>query len=91
MGALLYFGYHYRIYLGNIMRSQVIPLLLFNLILGFLISGVDVSAHIGGLIAGILTSMALGVKYKSSKSDKINGWILLGIFLSFISYICFIT
>lgn len=88
-GSLLYFGYHYRIYLGNIMRSQVIPLLVFNVLLGFLISGVDVSSHIGGLIAGVLSSMALGVKYKSSKADKINGWVLLIIFFIFIGFLAF--
>lgn len=88
-GSLLYFGYHYRIYLGNIMRSQVIPLLVFNLMLGFIISGIDVSAHIGGLIAGVLSSMALGVKYKSSKADKINGWILLIMFFTFIGFLAF--
>jgi len=88
-GSLLYFGYHYRIYLGNIMRSQVIPLIILNLFLGFIISGIDVSAHIGGLIAGILSSMALGVKYKSTKADKINGWILLIMFFTFIGFLAF--
>ena len=88
-GSLLYFGYHYRIYLGNVMRSQVIPLIILNLFLGFVISGIDVSCHIGGLIAGVLASMALGVKYKSSKSEKINGWVLLIIFFVFISFLAF--
>ena len=61
-GALLYFGYHYRVYLGSVIRSQIIPLLIFNFALGFMLSGIDVSSHIGGLIGGILMSMTLGVK-----------------------------
>ena len=47
MGALLYFGYHYRIYLGNVIKSQIIPIIVINLLFGFLVSGVDNAAHIG--------------------------------------------
>ena len=73
MGALLYFGYHYRVYLGNVLKSQIIPLILLNLFLGFLSSGVDNFAHIGGLLGGIVTTMALGVDGKSSTFEKVNG------------------
>ena len=88
-GALIYFGYHYRVYLGSVIKSQIIPLLIFNFALGFILSGIDVSAHIGGLIGGILISMALGVKYKSSKSEKINGSIITIIFTVFMLYLLF--
>ena len=89
-GSLLYFGYHYRVYLGNVMRSQIIPLIIFNLCLGFMITGIDNAAHIGGLIAGILITMALGIKYKSKKDEKINGLILSIIYFSFLIYTAFI-
>lgn len=88
-GSLIYFGYHYRLYLGTVLRSQVIPLIIFNLLLGFMITGVDNAAHIGGLIGGILISMACGVKYKSTKSERINGCILSIILLAFLTYISF--
>ncbi len=88
-GSLLYFGYHYRVYLGSVIRSQIIPLLLFNFILGFMLKGIDISAHIGGLVGGIIISMALGVKYKSSKSEKINGVIISLIFTVFLFYLLF--
>ena len=88
-GSLIYFGYHYRLYLGTVLRSQVIPLIIFNLLLGFMITGVDNAAHIGGLIGGILISMACGVKYKSTKSERINGCILSIILLTFLTYITF--
>ena len=90
MGALLYFGYHYRVYLGNVLKTQLIPLVIFNLFLGFILSGVDNFAHIGGLIGGILITKALGVKDKSSTSDKVNGWILTTIFTAVIIYVAFI-
>jgi len=90
MGALLYFGYHYRVYLGNVMKSQIIPLILVNLLLGFVMQGVDNAAHIGGLIGGTLITMALGVKNKSSWFEEINGWIITIIFLAFTIYMAFI-
>lgn len=85
-GALLYFGYHYRLYLGTVLKSQIIPLIIFNLLLGFMITGVDNASHIGGLVGGILISMACGVKYKSKLSEKINGIILSIILVSFLIY-----
>ena len=90
MGSLVYFGYHYRVYLGNVIKSQIIPLILLNLGLGFIISGVDNSAHIGGLIGGTLISIALGVKDKSSWFERINGWIITAIFLAFAIYMAFV-
>ena len=89
-GAMLYFGYHYRVYLGNVMKSQLLPLIIMNLLLGFLISGIDNAAHIGGLIGGTLITIALGVKYHSTTFEKINGWIMIGIFMLFMSYMAFV-
>ncbi len=48
------------------------------------------AAHVGGLIGGILISMALGVKYKSTTFDKVNGWIMTIIFTVFMIYMGFI-
>lgn len=89
LGSLLYFGYHYRLYLGDVLRSQIIPLIIANLALGFILPGVDNAAHIGGLIGGYLATMALGVKGKSKKQDMINGTIVLIIYLAFLSFILF--
>lgn len=88
-GALLYFGYHYRIYLGTVLKSQVIPLIILNLVIGFNLSGIDNAAHIGGLIGGYLLTMAVGVPYKSTRFEKINGWILTTIFAIFLIYMIF--
>jgi len=89
LGAILYFGYHYRVYLGNVLKSQIIPLIALNLILGYIFSGIDNFAHIGGLIGGIFASMALGVPDKSTTSDKANGCTLLLIYLVFLIYLAF--
>lgn len=89
MGALLYFGYYYRLYLNDAIKTQIIPVILFNLIIGFMMPGIDNGAHIGGLIGGYLATMAIGIKNKSEKKDMINGWIVLILYLAFLSYIVF--
>ena len=89
MGALLYFGYHYRLYLNDAIKTQIIPVIVFNLIIGFMMPGIDNGAHIGGLIGGYLATMAIGIKNKSEKKDMINGWIVLILYLAFLSYIVF--
>lgn len=89
LGSILYFGYHYRVYLSQAIKSQIIPLIVLNLFLGFILSGVDNAAHIGGLIGGILVSMMVGVKYKSSTMEKVNGLILTIIFTLFLIYLGF--
>ena len=89
LGSLLYFGYHYRVYLSDVIRSQIIPLIVINLLLGVMLSGVNVIAHIGGLIGGFLVSKAVGVKYKSTKVDQVNGIIMTLIFAGFLIYMVF--
>ena len=90
MGSLVYFGYHYRVYLGNVVKSQIIPLILMNLGIGFLTLGIDNSAHIGGLIGGALITIALGVKDKTTTFEKVNGLIVTLLFLAFVIYMAFV-
>ena len=89
LGALLYFGYHYRVYLGTVIKSQIIPLIVINLLLGFMVPGIDNAAHIGGLIGGTLIMIGVGVKYKSSNFERINGLIVSAIYLGFLIYMAF--
>ena len=89
MGSLVYFGYHYRVYFGNILKTQIIPLIIFNLLLGFYLSGVDNFAHIGGLIGGVLLTMAVGLKHKSQKAEQINGAIVYILLLGFLLFMLF--
>ena len=89
LGSLLYFGYYFRIYLGSVLKTQLIPLLVFNLAIGFIIPGIDIFAHIGGLVGGLFATMALGISHKSEKSDKTNGIILLIVLYAFLIYMLF--
>ena len=86
LGAMLYFGYHYRLYLGNVLQSQIIPIIILNLFLGFITPGIDNACHVGGLISGIFLAMACGIN-KDRKMEKINGVILSIIFLIFILFL----
>ncbi|MGM9881760.1 MAG: rhomboid family intramembrane serine protease [Bacilli bacterium] len=89
LGALLYFGCYYRTYLGSTMKRSIIPVVVINLIIGFLNPSIDNAAHIGGLVGGILIAMMVGVPDKSTKKEKINGAILSIIFMAFIVYMAF--
>lgn len=87
MGALLYFGYYYRVYIGSTWKQRILPVILLNLAIGLIVPGIDYFAHIGGLIGGVLISMAVGLKYKHKKVENINGVILSLIFLVFLIYL----
>lgn len=89
LGSIAYFTYYYRATLQGFLRSQIIPVILINLGLGLFISSIDLSAHIGGLIGGILTSMALGIGDKERKTDQINGIIVIVLMIVFMLYMIF--
>ncbi len=88
-GALLYFGYYYRTYLGTALRNQIIPVICINLLIGFMLPNIDNFCHIGGLVGGFLTTMAVGVSDKSKTRDRINGAICLLVFIAFFVYLIF--
>lgn len=87
LGSLLYFGYHYRVYFGSVLLQRIIPVIIINLAIGFMLPNIDNFAHIGGLVGGLLISKALGINSKDKKSDKINGYILTAIYFGFLIYL----
>lgn len=90
MGAILYFGYHYRLYLGSIVMSQVVPVILINLFIGFALPYVDNFGHIGGLVGGLFSGMMVGVPGKKNKNDTINGCIVTILLIAFLLGMLFI-
>ena len=89
LGSLVYFGFYYRLYLGSVLKNQIIPLIVLNLALGFMMSGIDNAAHIGGLIAGLFIAMGLGVQRKEKNANKMNGIIVSVLYLLFLIYLVF--
>ena len=86
-GALLYFGYTYRGYVGAMVRSQVVPIVVYNLFISFFIEGIDLWAHGGGVIGGIFAAYALGTI--ENKKYKLNNIMPLIIYLAFMVYMVF--
>lgn len=89
-GSLMYFAFHHRATLQGYLTGQILPIVIINLGLGFVIPGIDISAHIGGLIGGVLLSMACGLDTKTSKREKINGIIMSMIMFLFAIYMLFV-
>ena len=89
MGAMLYFGIKYRTYLGEALKKQILPVIIINLAIGFMSTGIDNYAHIGGLVAGIFCTRALGVESKSKGISRFNGFMCLAIYIGVISYMLF--
>ena len=52
-----------------------------------MLPGIDNFAHIGGLVGGYLSTMALGVNEKSTKKEKFNGFLVLFILWAFLLYV----
>jgi rhomboid protease GluP len=84
LGSLLYFGYHYRVYFGSVILGKVIPVVIFNLAIGFMFPEIDNFGHIGGLIGGFLVSKALGINSKDKTSDKVNGIVMTVLYVGFL-------
>ena len=89
LGAILYFGFHFRLYLSEALRTRIIPVIVLNLIIGFAVPGIDIACHIGGLIGGYLSAMMVGIPSIDNKKDKVNGCVLLLIFIVFMAYLIF--
>lgn len=89
LGSLLYFGYNNRVYLGNTLIREIVPVILINLAFGFMMTGVDNFAHIGGLIGGLTTAMAVGFYSNTGKSDRINGIIITIMLFAFLIFMNF--
>ena len=86
LGSIAYFTYYYRATLQGLLRSQIVPVIVLNLCLGLFIPDIDIFAHLGGLIGGILISMAIGIGDKGRKTDEINGIVVLVLMIAFMVY-----
>ena len=89
LGALLYFGYKYKGYIGNKIIGSVISVILINLFIGFTSQGISNAGHIGGLVGGLAISFMLGASKDDKKSTKISGAIVLFLLTGFLVYMAF--
>lgn len=84
-GALIYFGYSYRGYIGAMVKSQIVPVVAYNLLIGFFNTSIDMWGHIGGLIGGILVANMLGT-IENKKYNFVNILMFL-IYFIFLIYL----
>ena len=84
-GALLYFGYSYRGYIGAMVKSQILPVVFLNLMLSFMIPGIDMWGHIGGLIGGAISAYMLGTI--ENKKYSISNICLFIVYIGFLIYL----
>lgn len=85
-GALIYFGNNYRGYVGSMIKSQIIPIVIYNLVIGFFIPEIDIWSHVGGLIAGMLTANMLGtIENKKYTASNITLFIIYFGFLLYLA------
>lgn len=84
-GALIYFGYSYRGYIGAMVKSQIVPVVLYNLVIGFFIPGIDIWGHVGGLIGGLMAANMLGTI--ENKKYSVSNICLLVIYFLFLIYL----
>lgn len=89
MGAILYFALNQRTYIGEALKKEILPVILINILIGFMLPSINMYAHIGGLIGGMLISCAVGIKYKTSKIEKINGIICSIILFAALLFLCY--
>lgn len=91
MSSILYFALNQRTYMAEALKREILPVIIINILLGFVLNGINIFAHIGGLIGGFLISSAVGVKYKTSKFERINSIIcsiILLLLLTYLGYFC---
>jgi len=89
LGALIYFGYNNRSVFGGLLRNNLVPVLLINLAISFILPRVNAIGHIGGLIGGVITIMALGT-LNADKNIRIHGILATLILYSGLIYMIFL-
>ncbi|WP_082407016.1 rhomboid family intramembrane serine protease [Bacillus sp. JCM 19041] len=89
-GALLYFGLKQPNLFFRTLGRNIFFLLLFNLVLGFIVPGIDNGAHIGGLIGGFLTAVLVRMPKEKKKTSGIWSLLsLLGLVIASVSLLYF--
>lgn len=80
LGALLYLGIKYKAVISSSYVTNIVIMILFNLMYGLMRHGIDNYAHMGGLIGGYLSAVCLGVNGRDCCAAK-NGLALCLLFV----------
>ncbi|NPC93311.1 rhomboid family intramembrane serine protease [Bacillus sp. WMMC1349] len=77
LGALLYLAFSNKQAFLKTIGTNIAVIIILNLGLGFTISNIDNAGHIGGLVGGFLTALAVGLPKEKTLIKRIFGWILV--------------
>ncbi len=69
LGAVLVFAYYEKERIGKALITNLIVIILLNVVIGFSLPSIDISAHLGGFLAGIILGIFF-TKYRIVK--KLN-------------------
>ena len=88
-GVLLVFGLRYRHnippFFKRAVGTGVLPVIIINLIIGFTIPAIDNSAHIGGLIAGMILASVVPFERPRSRTPYVFRLIQVALFAVILS------
>ncbi|WP_326847727.1 rhomboid family intramembrane serine protease [Priestia endophytica] len=76
-GALLFFGYKSPKIFFDTLGTNVIMLVLFNIVFGFVVPGIDNAGHLGGLIGGFVAAGAVQLPKNQSKRASLVYIVIL--------------
>lgn len=86
-GALLFFGVNYKRLFLQTMGSNLILILVINLVIGFMIPQIDMGAHVGGLVTGFVAAAITSLPKKQHFAIQLLSLLLyVGICTSLIVY-----
>ncbi|MCY8034771.1 rhomboid family intramembrane serine protease [Bacillus sonorensis] len=77
LGALLFLAFSNRKAFLKTIGTNIMVMIILNLGLGFAVSNIDNAGHIGGLVGGLLSAMAVGLPEKKRLAQRVIGWVLV--------------
>ncbi|MFS0861555.1 rhomboid family intramembrane serine protease [Fredinandcohnia sp. 179-A 10B2 NHS] len=89
-GALLFFGIAYPSLFFRTMGTNVIGVIVINLVFGFLIPGIDNAGHIGGLVGGFLASSIMHLPKHKKLGQRIAGLAAAVLVLAGLLYVGYV-
>lgn len=94
IGVLFVFGIKFRHELPEDFKrafgTGMLPTILLNIAIGFIIPVIDNAAHIGGLLAGMLLALVVGYKRPGERTGVAVFWHILQIAALALVVVCFV-
>ncbi|RFB10546.1 rhomboid family intramembrane serine protease [Bacillus sp. HNG] len=90
-GALLFFGTAFPSLFFRTMGPNVIGIIIINLVLGFMIPGIDNSGHIGGLVGGFLAASIVHLPKRKEFVKRLSGLLVTIVTVGVLFYVGYVV